>query len=123
MWEIRSADDLVTRTHRIPLVYELVNAVCEFFCSGACKKRMDTFFDFFLRFYYETTEAWPRFEEQLGGIPRESGYAVEEMLNAWRRGEKFAKTLEEANERVQAIERQYKSKVGQCRAPFWLMTL
>lgn len=111
VWDVRGADALIVRIHRIPLVCELVNSVCEFFCSGACKKRMDTFFDFFLRFYYETTETWPRFEQELGRLPREPRYVVDELFDKWRRGEKFAKSLEEAKERVEVIERQYKAKV------------
>lgn len=49
--------------------------------------------------------------EELGEFPPDTVYVVEEMLNRWRKGEKFAKNLDEAQQRVDDIEREYKTKV------------
>lgn len=105
------ADDLITCVQRIRLVCELVNVVCEFFCKGSSKIKMDCFLTFFLRFYYEISEKWMELLDELGDFPQEINYSVKELFKTWRNKEKFPNNLESAQQAVINLEEQYKTKV------------
>ncbi|KAI1725024.1 hypothetical protein Ddc_06303 [Ditylenchus destructor] len=62
-------DELVISSQRIRLACELVDVVCEFFCKGSSKIRMDCFLYFLLHFNYEMMQKWDEFAEQLGEFP------------------------------------------------------
>lgn len=113
-----SPDELARRVQRLRLVCELINTVGEFFLGGSSKKKMDTFLHFFLRFYYATKEKWtPEVVEELGDFPQDVVYSVEEMFRQWRKSDGFAKNLEEAQQKVSDIEKEYKAKVGGVARP------
>lgn len=73
---------------------------------------MDTFLHFFLRVFYEIKSKWnAEIMEELGEFPQDIVYMIDEMLNKWRKGEKFAKNIEDAQQRVLDIEKEYKTRV------------
>lgn len=96
---------------RIRLALELVNVVIEFFCKGASKTRMDCYLYHLLNFYYETQSLWNAIGDELGEFPMDIEYTIEELLNLWRKKEKFPKSLEESKEFVEKMDQQHQNKV------------
>lgn len=50
--------------------------------------------------------------EELDEFPDDVCQTVVDLLQTWRKGEKFPTTLVEAQQRVEEIEQLYKTKVG-----------
>lgn len=96
---------------RIRLALELISVIIEFFCKGVLKTRMDCYLYHLLKFYYEAKSLWNKIVDELGEFPLDIEYTIEELLNVWRKKEKFPKNLEEAKEFVDKMDRQHQNKV------------
>jgi len=116
---IYPTDNLIICAQRTKWAIALINVVCEFFCSGSSKKKMDNFLHFLLRFYYECLEKWPEFADTIGDFPDDIQSSLNELLKVWRRDEKFPTNLEEAKQSVVNIEKQYKTKIEEIMSKFW----
>ncbi|KAF7635745.1 hypothetical protein Mgra_00004837 [Meloidogyne graminicola] len=116
--DLSGPEQLIIRLQRIRLVTQLVDTVCEFFCTPKNKstRRMDQFLCFFLKFYYETRDGWSRYIDEIGEFPDDVIQLVTELLRTWRKNEKFPNNLMEAKERVTEIETIYKAKVDEILA-------